>query len=84
MQAMAAGLPAVTTRVGGIPDLITDGTDGLLVPAKDPNALKTALSLLISSPEMREKLGQAAQLRIATKFGFDDMITETISLYDPA
>jgi len=84
MQAMAAGLAVVATRVGGIPDLVGDGQEGLLVPAGDPTRLKTAIAALISSPELREKLGTSAQRKIATKFPFHAMITETISMYDAA
>lgn len=81
MQAMAAGLPVIASRVGGIPDIVTEGVDGLLVPPKDPTALETNLLKLISSLELGQKLGTAAQQKIATKFPFRDMIARTISLY---
>jgi glycosyltransferase involved in cell wall biosynthesis len=84
MQAMAAGLAVVATRVGGIPDLVGDGQEGLLVPAGDPTRLKTAIAALISSPELREKLGTSAQRKIGTNFPFHAMITKTISMYDAA
>ena len=64
LEAMAAGLPVVTTTVGANPDVIRDGRDGLLVPPHDPEALAKALHMVIDDPELRERLGASAHQRV--------------------
>lgn len=81
MAAMAAGLPVVATRVGGIPDLITDGEDGILITPKDTKGLSTALARLVADAEGRTRLASHARVTIATKFPFSAMLARTISLY---
>lgn len=63
MEAFALGLPTVATRVGGIPDAVRDGVDGLLVPPRDAEALASALASLITDPARRRKMGRAAAER---------------------
>jgi glycosyltransferase involved in cell wall biosynthesis len=65
LEAMAAGCPVVATRVGGIPDSVRDGHNGLLVPARDPNALAAALGRLLDHPEFAARLGASARATIA-------------------
>lgn len=60
MEALALGLPVVSTAVGGIPEAITDGTDGILVPARDPEALATALTRIVEDPALRARLAAGA------------------------
>lgn len=60
-EAMAAGVPVVATSVGSLPEVVGDG--GVLVPADDPGALATALEVLLSDPERRRRLGEAARQR---------------------
>jgi glycosyltransferase involved in cell wall biosynthesis len=61
LEAMAAGRPIVASRVAGIPDVIADERNGLLVPPKDPSALSAALRRLLREPETRERLARAAR-----------------------
>jgi len=61
LEAMACGRPVVASRVAGIPDVVDDDRNGLLVPEKDPAALAAALRRLVREPETRERLGQAAR-----------------------
>lgn len=68
LEAMAAGLAVVTTRVGGIPELIEDGIDGLLIDAGDRAALAAALARLLDEPDLRERLARAARARIEAKY----------------
>ncbi|MFM7061240.1 MAG: glycosyltransferase [Actinomycetes bacterium] len=60
MEALALGLPVVATSVGGIPEAITDGVDGLLVPARDPQALAAALTRIVTDPALRARLAGGA------------------------
>ncbi len=54
IEAMASGTPVIATNAGGVPDIITDGSDGLLVPPQDPEALAKAIDTLLLNPQMRE------------------------------
>jgi glycosyltransferase involved in cell wall biosynthesis len=63
LEAMAYGLAIVATDVGGVPDVLSDGGDALVVPAGDPAALAAALSRLVADGELRERLGAAARER---------------------
>jgi glycosyltransferase involved in cell wall biosynthesis len=65
LEAMAAGCAVVATRVGGIPDSVCDGQNGLLVPAGDSNGLAAALGRLLDHPELAAQLGVAARASIA-------------------
>jgi glycosyltransferase involved in cell wall biosynthesis len=64
MEAMAMSIPCVSTIIAGIPELIRDGVDGLLVPASDLDALVGALARLMDSPELRAQLGVSGRARI--------------------
>lgn len=68
MEAMAAGCAVVSTTVSGIPELITDGEQGLLVPERDPVALSRALDRLLSDAPLRRHLAGAARQRIENEF----------------
>jgi len=68
MEAMAAGLPVVATTVGGLPELVENGKQGLLIPARDKGALTAALRILLNQPGLRGLLGAAAALRAVECF----------------
>ena len=82
LEAMAAGLPIVGARVGGIPELVLDGETGLLVEPEDAAALAAALDSLAESRERREALGRRARERVAESFSVDAFIRRTIDLYE--
>lgn len=65
LEAMAAGLPVVATSVGGIPELIADDVEGLIVPPHNPGALATAIHRIAADPDLRARLGSAARHRAA-------------------
>ena len=65
MEALALGVPIVSTAVGGMPEAITDGVEGLLVPPRDPAALAGAIAKVATDPELRARLSAAATVRAA-------------------
>jgi glycosyltransferase involved in cell wall biosynthesis len=65
MEAMSFGLAAITTPVGGIPDVVEDGENGLLVPPGDLERLATAITALLQDPDRRRRLGEAARASMA-------------------
>ena len=71
MEAMAAGMAVVSTRHSGIPELVQDGTSGLLAPECDPYALAAALRRLAALPELASEMGQAGRARVAQAFDAD-------------
>jgi glycosyltransferase involved in cell wall biosynthesis len=72
LEAMAAGLPVIATRTGGLPDIVLDGKVGLLVPPEDPAALRAALRTLRDDPAARRRMGQRAA-RHAAAFNWTDL-----------
>lgn len=68
MEAMVAGVPVVSTRVAGVPEMIADGEDGLLVPPHDPSALADAVAKIAGDPSLATRLSTQAQKRAAEKF----------------
>ncbi len=81
MDVARAGLPAVGTVAGGIPEVIADGETGLLVPRRAPAALAAAIDRLAADPALRATLGRAATERARERFGVDRMVDETLSAY---
>jgi glycosyltransferase involved in cell wall biosynthesis len=65
---MAAGTPVVSTRVSGIPELVDDGREGLLVPERDPPALAAALARLIDDPDLGDRMAVAARAKVEREF----------------
>jgi len=61
LESMAAGLPVVATRVGGVPEIVEDGVTGLLVPPGDTEALARAIALLTTDPSLRASMGRAGR-----------------------
>jgi glycosyltransferase involved in cell wall biosynthesis len=82
LEAMAAGVPAVATAVGGTPEVIQDGETGWLVPSQDADALAARVRDLLRSPEQRRAMGAAARTRVQENFSADRMVTELTALYD--
>jgi glycosyltransferase involved in cell wall biosynthesis len=82
LEAMAAGLPVVATRVGGIPELVVDGETGFLVPAGDAPARADALRRLVEDPALRERLGAAGRRRAEELFDLPRFRQEHVELYD--
>ncbi len=81
LEAMATGIPAVATSVGGTPELVVDGETGYLVPKKDIDALAKALERYILSPLVLKQHGAAARKRAVREFGLDKMIAQYEEMY---
>jgi glycosyltransferase involved in cell wall biosynthesis len=78
-EAMAMGVPVVSTRISGIPEMIDDGEHGLLVPPRDAPALAVALQRLLADSALHQHLAQAARARICERF---DSRRTTVALRD--
>jgi len=81
VEAMDAGLPIVTTDVGAIADIVRDGVDGYVVPARDAAALTKRLRALISDAGMREAMGRSAASRVEENFTFDVVSHQIRAIY---
>jgi N-acetyl-alpha-D-glucosaminyl L-malate synthase BshA len=81
LEAMCFGCPSVSTRVGGIPEVVEDGTSGVLVPSGDAGALAAALEMLIHDESRRKALGRAAQVRAREKFSAEVIVPRYEALY---
>jgi glycosyltransferase involved in cell wall biosynthesis len=74
MQAMASGLPVVTTPVGAIGELVTEDVTGLMVPPEEPRALAAALARLLSDGDLATRLADAGRRHVEAKFGRTAML----------
>ena len=81
IEAMRAGLPVVASAVGGIPEAVRDGIEGLLVPRGDPSALAAALSGLLADGARRKQMGLHARRTYEERFRFERMADETEAVY---
>lgn len=80
LEAMQAGIPIVASAVGGIPEVIRDGREGLLVPAEDVSELTSACTTVLENSNLSESLIRAG-LRRCTDFSMDAMLKDTFQLY---
>jgi glycosyltransferase involved in cell wall biosynthesis len=80
IEAMMSALPVVATKVGGVPELI-DERVGMLVSPEAPEMLARAIASLVSDPEIRKTMGQAARQKAVQHFSVDRMLATTETLY---
>ncbi len=83
-EAMASGLPSVSTLVGGIPEMVEAGATGLLVPPGDAESLAAAVEGLLADPEARQRMGRAARTAAESRFSLDRMTSELERVYEAA
>jgi glycosyltransferase involved in cell wall biosynthesis len=81
LEAMAAGLPVVASRVGGVPEAVLDGRTGLLVRPGDPAELAAALERLVAEPALRRRLGAAGRARAEECFDLERFRRAHVELY---
>jgi glycosyltransferase involved in cell wall biosynthesis len=84
MEAMAAGLPVIATAVGGVPELVESGVDGILVPARNSAALTEALRTLAEDSSRRAEMACAARTKAISAFNVDRMAQGYAKLYRDA
>lgn len=82
LDAQAVGLPCVACAAGGIPDIIRDGENGLLVPPRDPRALADAITRLWNSVEMQQRFRAAGPFTVQQHFTIDRMVEGTLAVYE--
>ena len=82
LEAMARRKPVVASAVGGIPEVLTNGLDGLLVPPADARALAEACIRLACSPELRTRMGKAGRATVEARFSLDAMVRQVEAIYD--
>jgi glycosyltransferase involved in cell wall biosynthesis len=84
LEAMAHGRPVVATAVGGLRDLVVDGQTGVLVPSRDPAALRAAFDRLLGDRELRRRLGSAGRERARRHFSWQTVTDATLDAYAEA
>ncbi len=82
LSAMAHGLPVVAIARGGIPEVVEDGMNGLLVKEFDSSALAAAVVRLLLNPTEARRLGEAARESVSARFSADHMVGATLQLYE--
>jgi glycosyltransferase involved in cell wall biosynthesis len=81
LEAMATGLPVVATAVGGTPEVIADGSSGLLVPVDDPAAMAAAIVRVLDDPSLAGRLGAAARQTVEERYGAKSMVRRLEAVY---
>jgi glycosyltransferase involved in cell wall biosynthesis len=81
LEAMAWGVPVIASRVGGIPDVIEDRVNGLLVRPADAEALGQAIVALLTNDALRARLREAAQREVRARYGVESIIADLRALY---
>jgi glycosyltransferase involved in cell wall biosynthesis len=82
LEAMFAARPVIASDVGGLPEVVEDSSTGLLVPPDDPEALASALRVLVTDEARRTRLGTAGRARAIEHFSVDEMARSYEALYD--
>ena len=81
LEAMAAGLPIVATNVGGTPEIIQSGVNGILVPPRDPNALMEAIHKVITNRTLASQFGTSAQQWVQKERSLERMVQQYMDVY---
>jgi glycosyltransferase involved in cell wall biosynthesis len=82
LEAAHYGRPIVATRVGGVPEILTDGVDALLVEPDDPEAMASRILTLLRQPELAARIGARGRETVHTRFLWKDRIHEYIGVYE--
>ena len=82
LEAMAAAKPVVASNVGGIPELVKDGVNGILVNSSNPKELATALTFLLDNPKVARNIGSRNREYVAKNFSWEKTAKMTSVLYE--
>jgi len=81
LESMACGCTTIATMVGGFPESIRDGEDGILIPVNDPESLARAIKLLLRDDALRNKISINAINKITSNFNLNTLVEETVAYY---
>ena len=81
LEGMFAGLPVVSTDVGGIPEMVVDGETGFLVPPGDTQAIAERLEVLARDPALRGSMGETGRERVLRRYSVDRLVGDVDALY---
>ena len=81
IEALASGIPVVATRVGGVPDVVTEGVDGFLVSPRDTEAAADRLAELARDPELRRRFGEAGRAGMRERYSVERLVDDVDRLY---
>jgi MMP alpha-(1->4)-mannosyltransferase len=84
VEAMASGVPVVSTDGGSLPEVVADGQTGIVVPARDPEAMAKAIARLMDDPDLRERMGKAGQEWVEKRFTWRRAAEDTVAVYREA
>ncbi|HEX4640649.1 MAG TPA: glycosyltransferase family 4 protein, partial [Chthoniobacterales bacterium] len=80
-EAMAAGLPVISTPLAGVPEMVDDGVNGVLVPERDPAALAVAIERLLDDSERARQLGERGRQITREKFSIEESARQLQELF---
>ena len=83
-ELMSMGLPVLITNAGGLPENLTDGVEGWIVPVKNSHAIAEVLKKILAKPDLLITMGQAARSRALKEFNLHDFVARTVSVYQQA
>lgn len=81
LEALACGVPIVGTSVGGIPDIVHDGHNGVILPPKNPAAIAAAVTALLDDAERRTEYSNRARDLAVSRFSWDSIVNQTLNVY---
>lgn len=84
IEAQAAGVPVVATKVGGVVDIIEDGKTGILVPASDPAAMQEAVARIYKDPDLAKRMAEQAYKKLKASYTLELMASRTLDVYKEA
>jgi len=84
LEAMASGLPVISTKVSGIPEVIDNEQNGFIVPPRDVHALAECMRVLIEDDELRAKMSKTARKKTVASFSWNAVARKTLAVYRKA
>ncbi len=81
IESLAAGVPVVSTRVGGVPSVVQDGVTGLLAPPADSGAMAAAICRLLEDPTLSTRFSTAGQSDVTNRFSLDRLVADIVAVY---